>query len=127
MSTSKLIAPKLTEAQREALELLGRGFDLRPYYVRKLVALGLMFAHGKRQGLTDAGRAALKEGGQMSAPRYCCAVCGGTSVQHAMWVNLNAPHDVQDEYGSWCNGDNSWCSDCGEHVQINLIEKKAGS
>lgn len=50
-------------------------------------------------------------------PSYWCARCGGTNVQHAMWVDVNTD-EVHDAFGSWCNGDNSWCHDCGEHTQL---------
>ena len=52
----------------------------------------------------------------MSEIKYVCAVCGGCEVQHAMWVSLN-DGAVHDDFGSWCNGDNSWCADCEEHVE----------
>jgi hypothetical protein len=42
---------------------------------------------------------------------YRCVSCGSTSVSHAMWVGLN-DEDVGDFFGSWCYGDNSYCSAC---------------
>lgn len=56
----------------------------------------------------------------MSEIKYVCAVCGGCEVQHAMWVSLN-DGAVHDDFGSWCNGDNSWCADCEEHVEIKTV------
>lgn len=53
--------------------------------------------------------------------KYVCAVCGGDRVQHAMWVSLN-DNAVLDDFGSWCSGDNSWCDDCDEHVEIKVVE-----
>jgi len=50
-------------------------------------------------------------------PVYVCAVCGSENVQHAMWVAVNTG-DVNDDFGSWCAGDNSWCDDCEEHTGL---------
>lgn len=50
-----------------------------------------------------------------------CAVCGSQAVQHAMWVNVNTD-EVNDEFGTWCNGDNSWCEDCSDHTE--LVERE---
>lgn len=50
-------------------------------------------------------------------PYYRCAECGSPDVQHALWVGLN--DGVPDEvFGSWCNGDNSYCNGCGENTKI---------
>lgn len=46
-----------------------------------------------------------------------CAVCGSDDVEHAMWVTLNTD-EVGEVFGSWCNGDNSFCSKCDEHTEI---------
>ena len=53
-----------------------------------------------------------------------CSVCGSENVQHAMWVSVNTG-DVNDEFGTWCSGDNSWCEDCGEHTELVEREKPA--
>ena len=39
-----------------------------------------------------------------------------------MWVNLNNLNEVLDDFGSWCNGDNSWCDDCQDHTEIEEVE-----
>ena len=57
----------------------------------------------------------------MSEIKYVCAVCGGSEVQHAMWVSLN-DGAVVDDFGSWCDGDNSWCDACEEHVEIKVVD-----
>jgi len=58
--------------------------------------------------------------------RVRCAKCGGTNVQHAMWVSLNEGDDgcIVDTFGSWCDGDNSWCNDCDEPTQ--LVDRDGG-
>jgi hypothetical protein len=38
-----------------------------------------------------------------------------------MWVELNTGKTHED-FGSWCNGDNSWCEVCQAHVHIELEE-----
>ena len=53
--------------------------------------------------------------------KYHCKECGGSNVQHAMWVCLNT-NKTQDGFGSWCNGDNSWCADCGDHTEIEEVK-----
>ena len=51
-------------------------------------------------------------------PTVCrCQDCGGTNVQQAYWVAPNTD-EVIELFGSWCNGDNSWCEDCGDHTEI---------
>jgi hypothetical protein len=52
---------------------------------------------------------------------FKCKRCGGTNVQHAMWVLLNT-NEPKDDFGSWCNGDNSWCSDCDDHTEIEEVQ-----
>lgn len=52
---------------------------------------------------------------------YFCHECGSRDVQHAMWVELNTGKTHED-FGSWCNGDNSWCEVCQAHVHIELEE-----
>ena len=37
---------------------------------------------------------------------YVCKECGGKNVQHVAWVSTNT-HEVRDDYGTWCHGDNS--------------------
>ncbi len=54
---------------------------------------------------------------------FSCEVCGGTNVQHAMWVDLNTDK-IEDDYGSWCGDGNSWCCDCQEHTPITMEKKK---
>jgi len=39
-----------------------------------------------------------------------------------MWVNLNNLNEVLDDFGSWCNGGNSWCDDCQDHTEIEEVE-----
>ncbi len=55
----------------------------------------------------------------MTPPKHYCRACGGTNVQHAVWVRLNT-NEVLEAFGSWCYGDNSWCEDCETHVQIGM-------
>lgn len=52
---------------------------------------------------------------------YTCAECHGANVSHVMWVRLNedSPEDV---FGSWCDGENSWCDDCDKHVPIDTLD-----
>lgn len=54
--------PKLTEAQLARLTDLRNGFELHGTIADELVSLGLMWrsSESKRQGITDAGRAALR-------------------------------------------------------------------
>lgn len=52
---------------------------------------------------------------------YVCKECGGKNVQHVAWVSTNT-HEVRDDYGTWCHGDNSWCEDCEEHTQLVELE-----
>lgn len=52
---------------------------------------------------------------------YVCEACGSEDVEHAMWVNVNTK-EVFEDFGSWCNGDNSYCNSCDEHTE--LVEKK---
>ena len=42
---------------------------------------------------------------------FRCVRCGSTDVSHASWVDLNT-EAVGDLFGSWCYGDNSFCSAC---------------
>ena len=48
---------------------------------------------------------------------FRCEECGGTNVQHAMWVELNTDKIV-DVFGSWCEEDSAFCSDCEKATQI---------
>jgi len=41
----------------------------------------------------------------------CCAVCGSTNIEYAVWHNPNTGV-VGELFGSWNNGDNSFCADC---------------
>lgn len=52
-----------------------------------------------------------------SDPHYRCEKCGGDRVEHSHWVGLN-DGVVNDVFGSWCNGDNSYCADCNENTKI---------
>lgn len=54
-------------------------------------------------------------------PEWRCARCNGFNVEHAHWVNLNSG-EVGDIFGSFCNGDNSFCNDCDDHTQIEANE-----
>lgn len=48
---------------------------------------------------------------------YWCETCGGSRVQHTMWVSLNT-HEIHDEAGTWnCDGQ-AWCDDCQTHIKI---------
>ena len=47
-------------------------------------------------------------------PKTRCSVCGGTDVEHAMWVEVNGER-VSEPFGTWNYGDNCWCNDCREH------------
>ena len=40
-----------------------------------------------------------------------CCVCGSLNVQYSVWMSANTgvTHDM---FGSWNNGDNSFCEDC---------------
>lgn len=49
---------------------------------------------------------------------YVCNKCHSRDVQHAHWVKLNND-EVVDLFGTWCNGDNSWCPQCEEHTHID--------
>lgn len=53
--------------------------------------------------------------------KYICAVCGGMSVQHAFFVSCNT-EKIDSVYGEWCDGANSWCNDCQEHVDIIEVD-----
>ena len=65
----------------------------------------------------------MKEKSKMKT-KTVCAVCGSENVQHAMWVNVNTS-EVLGEFGTWCDGDNSWCEDCDEHTELVEREKPA--
>ena len=41
----------------------------------------------------------------------CCAVCGSATVEYAVWHNPNTG-SVGELFGSWNNGDNTFCADC---------------
>lgn len=53
-------------------------------------------------------------------PEFCCSKCGGTGVEYAAWIDANTG-DVNDHFGSWNAGDNTFCRDCNENT--NLIFK----
>ena len=45
--------------------------------------------------------------------KYYCSQCGCENVEHTHWVNVNT-----NRVGERCNGDNSWCPQCEDHVMI---------
>jgi hypothetical protein len=60
---------------------------------------------------------------ELCSSKVVCKECGGANVQHAMWVCLNT-NEPQDDFGSWCNGDNSWCGDCEDHADLVHLTKE---
>lgn len=40
-----------------------------------------------------------------------CEVCGSSNVQYSVWYSPNTGQ-THDMFGSWNNGDNSFCEDC---------------
>ena len=45
------------------------------------------------------------------APDCCCAVCGSTNIEYAVWHNPNTG-TIGELFGSWNAGDNTFCADC---------------
>jgi len=48
---------------------------------------------------------------------YVCKECGGNNVEIAAWVDPNDYEYIED-FGSWDNGDNTWCEDCKAHNEL---------
>lgn len=57
-------------------------------------------------------KAAKKDSAPDLTPDPCiCCVCGSLNVQYAVWYSPNSG-ETHDMFGSWNNGDSSFCEDC---------------
>lgn len=66
----------------------------------------------------------------MTAPlpdTWVCAECGSKNVEATFWVNVNT-NVVNDGFGSWNAGDNTYCPDCSHqgrspHPDLIMLEE----
>lgn len=58
---------------------------------------------------------------------YMCSVCGGTNVEHAMWVAMNEDRSAG-EFGTWNYSGSAHCNDCGENqTLVDYVKPEADS
>jgi hypothetical protein len=50
-------------------------------------------------------------------PEAICSVCGSDDVEWAVWYDAKAKA-VGDNFGSWNNGDNTYCSNCEDNTNL---------
>lgn len=58
----------------------------------------------------------------MGDNKICCERCGSFDVEYAAWYAPNTG-DVNDAFGTWNNGDNTYCSECDDNV--DLVDESA--
>jgi len=76
---------------------------------RTMPTVGRITARVERTAATVAWRA--------FRPVPTCAVCGGRNVRSMQWLNHGAGHVVEPET-PFEGGDNNWCDDCADHVDL---------